>query len=144
MVVLALGMLVGWQAFGSARSGAPAAPSASPSAQAITARGVFTLADSDGVENLDDVHCTGMRGYDDIGAGAQVVITDQAGTVIGTGSLSGGTMLGSGPTRQCQFPFEVTNVPAGKSFYGVSISHRGTLQYTENQLTSGLELQLGG
>jgi hypothetical protein len=106
------------------------------------ARGVLELKDAAGVLNLDGATCSGMRGYDDIHAGAQVVVTDQSGTVIATGSLEAGQLLGSGADRVCRFQFQLP-VPTGKSFYGVTVSHRGTIQYTESALRAGVHLSLG-
>ncbi len=74
-------------------------------------------------------------GYGDIKAGTQVVITDEHQTTLGVGQL---TTAGT-----CRWTFQVPGVPAGKSFYGVTISHRGTIQYTEAQLRQGVQLSLG-
>lgn len=79
--------------------------------------------------------CTGL-GYSDIQTGTQVVITDEHQTVLGAGELSVNGM--------CRWAFTVFNVPAGKTFYGVTISHRGTIQYTEAELRAGVHLSLGG
>jgi hypothetical protein len=119
------------------------APAASAATAAFNAHGTLTLTDALGVENLDDVNCTGMGGYSDITLGAQVVITDQSGTTIAVTDLGGGQMIGSGMSRQCAFDFSAGSVPAGKSFYGVTIGHRGTIQYSQAELESGVELSLG-
>jgi hypothetical protein len=34
-------------------------------------------------------------------------------------------------------------VPAGKKFYGVSVSHRGTVQFTEQEIKAGPGLTIG-
>ena len=78
-------------------------------------------------------------GYDDITAGAQVTVTNEAGTVLAVGTLQNGTGTGTG----CKFPFTVT-VPPGHQFYGFEISHRGVIRYSEEQLrTTGAHLSLG-
>jgi hypothetical protein len=103
----------------------------------IKVSGSLTLGSRDGVLRLGST-CTGASGYDDIHAGTQVVATDESGTVIATGSLLPGEPSGNA----CRFRFAVT-VPAGKKFYGMSVSHRGTIQYTESDLRHGVELSLG-
>jgi hypothetical protein len=118
-----------------------AATSAVPSNLAIMLL-TFTLADSSGVLNEDDVHCSGMSGYSDITAGAQVTVTDERGTVIGAGVLPEGTLIGSGAIRKCQYKVTITDLPRGRQFYGVTIGHRGTTQFTEGQL-SNVDLELG-
>lgn len=84
--------------------------------------------------------CAGKGGYADIRAGAQVVITDSAGATIAIGSLDAGSVDGRG----CVLPFSVPNVPAGKGFYGIEVSHRGGLKYEEAEFsTRNLDLTLG-
>jgi hypothetical protein len=77
--------------------------------------------------------CGGL-GYSDIRGGTEVTITDQAGTVLAVGRLIG---------EDCRFEFMVPGVPTGKKLYGVTISHRGTLHYTEDEMRAGLSLSLG-
>lgn len=121
----------------------PARPTpATSTAQIVTVVGTLTLADSPGVLNLDDVHCRGMGGYDDIAEGSQVTVTDEHGTVVGLGELNEGVLDGSGPTRQCRFAFTVNNIPAGHAIYGVSVSHRGTIQVRADDLDN-VSLTLG-
>ncbi len=150
-LILILGALLGIALLGTAaaamaltltRHAQPPAPAVS--AQTFTVYGELVLADSPGVLNLDDHYCTGMRGYDDIRAGTQVTVTDQASTVLAFAPLDQGTLIGSGLTRQCKFTFTIAGVPAGKSAYGVSVSHRGTEHYTETQLRDTVALSLGG
>jgi hypothetical protein len=43
----------------------------------------------------------------------------------------------------CTFRFAVADVPGGKKFYGVEISSRGVLRYTEKQMRAGLALSIG-
>lgn len=125
----------------------PVAAAASPTRPATTetmaVSGNLTIMAAVGVMNLDDTHCTGMRGYDDIREGTQVVVSDEAGKVIATGSLGIGFMIGSGMTRTCKFHFSITSVPKGHPFYSLQVSHRGSAVYTEAQLVTGPELSLG-
>jgi hypothetical protein len=87
-------------------------------------RGMLTVANCDSL------------GYDDIQAGTEVTITDESGKVLAVGKLNGGA-------AHCNFPFVIDNVPPGEKFYGITISHRGTLHYTEAQMRQELDLTLG-
>jgi hypothetical protein len=98
--------------------------------------------------------CTGGRGYEDVTAGAQVTVTDGAGAVIGLGQLLAPTFTpdsGIPPNPEigsqwgvCGWPFVVTNVPAGRGFYGIEVAHRGAVRYPEADLTSRpVQLRLG-
>jgi hypothetical protein len=78
--------------------------------------------------------CAGL-GYGDIRAGTQVVITDEHQTTLAVGELEA--------DGSCQWSFRIDKVAAGHSFYGVTISHRGTVQYTEAQLRQGVHLSMG-
>lgn len=77
--------------------------------------------------------CSGL-GYSDIREGTQVVLTDEKQTVLAAASLvSDGT---------CRYYFLLKGIPTGRSFYGITISHRGTLQMTEAELRAGIMLTL--
>jgi hypothetical protein len=82
--------------------------------------------------------CAPDTGYTDL-PGAQVVVTDDAGHTLAVGHLD----QGSYRDDECSFAFTVAGIPAGRKFYGITVSHRGTLTYTEAQLTAGpLDLSL--
>jgi hypothetical protein len=103
----------------------------------FTARGSFVLTDSptDGGQV-----CAPTDGYSDISAGAQVIVSDSSGKTLAIGSLQNPT-AGSGT---CSYSFAVHNVPVGKKFYGVEVSHRGSVKESENDMTSGsVALSLG-
>lgn len=121
-----------------ATTGAPAAP-AVPST--FTVVGSLSLTKLTGITVIDATHCTGKGGYDDIGEGAQVVVTDAAGTVVGVGKLDAGHP--GGHVSGCEFDFTVPGVPRGKGFYGIEISHRGVLRYAEDRMLQRLYLELG-
>ncbi len=94
--------------------------------------------------------CVADDGYDDIDTGAQVVVTDEAGTTLGIGDLGIGILTTSsgdstGPADRCQFQFAVSDVPTGKKFYGVHVGNqaRGILRYTADQITEPLTLTIG-
>lgn len=103
--------------------------------------GSIVLMRSDGYSS-DGRDCSGRRGYDDIHAGAQVTVTDQAGTVVALSELQPGHQ--SGEAGGCLFLFTVRDVPKGKGFYGVSVGRetRGTVRYSEKNLRTGPRLVL--
>jgi hypothetical protein len=88
--------------------------------------------------------CAGsVGGADDISSGVQVTVTDEKGTVIGASALEGGKF--THPTKDklgCVFGFTVANVPLGRTFYGVAVSHRGIVQFTPDSAKTP-ELTLG-
>jgi hypothetical protein len=112
---------------------------ASASPTSLSVKGTLTLTDS--AFSLSDVGavCNGSGGYDDITTGAQVVVTSETGTVLATGALGAGAVLTPG---SCTFDLAVPDVPPGHKFYGVTVSHRGVLQFTADQL-SNVSLTLG-
>lgn len=127
-------------------SAATSSPKPTSTAAARTVVGTLTLNDSDGFTFASDSGCNGTGGYDEIRAGAQVVITDGAGTTVALGQLGSGQMDGtfnSSTAEMCKFNFAVPAVPTGKGFYGVEIAHRGRVQYPEQQLFGALALTLG-
>ncbi len=73
-------------------------------------------------------------GYSDIRGGIQVVVTNEHQTVLAAAPL-----VSDGP---CRWTFDVRNVPAGAKLYGLTVSHRGTVQYTEAELRAGPHLTL--
>jgi len=86
----------------------------------------------------DGGHCSGTGGYSDIAAGADVTVTDAAGTIVAIGALGAGTIA----DMACAFPFSVS-APAGKGFYGLTIGHRSKVQYSESALAQPVHLSLG-
>lgn len=83
---------------------------------------------------LDDGElCSGTGGYSDIRLGAQINVTDAAGTLVAHGSLG----LGKKSDAGCAFPFTVDDVTPGSKFYTVEVSHRGGLTQTETELREG-------
>lgn len=82
--------------------------------------------------------CMGTDSYADIHQGAQAVVTDAAGKTVGLGLLGAGQR----EERGCVFQFEVANVPAGQTFYGVEVPRSGRRQYTASQVASHFELRI--
>lgn len=99
--------------------------------------GTFVLVGEDHFDS--GAGCRGNGGYRDIGPGVSVVVTGKAGNTIAIGELGSGEVLGG----TCTFPFTVADVPAGEDFYGIEVSHRGRLQYTEAKMREPLALTLG-
>lgn len=92
--------------------------------------------------------CTDAAGdYSDVAQGAQVVVTNSSGTVVGTGQLGNGkqqAIPGYGSFgASCNYPFTV-KVPGGLTRYGITISHRGTIWFSAKQMQDGPGLTLGG
>jgi hypothetical protein len=83
--------------------------------------------------------CSGQRGFDDITAGASVVVTDGSGTTIGVGSLGAGVRADEG----CLFLFAVKDVPRGRKFYGVEVAHRAAVRFPESDARKPVRLTLG-
>jgi hypothetical protein len=108
----------------------------------VTIDGSVTL--TSGVDGGND--CQGSEGYDDIREGTSVVVHDSAGKVIATGELSAGVgedVITSQIATSCRFAFRVPDVPREK-FYGIEVSHRGTVTFTATQVDDGqVALSLG-
>ncbi len=104
----------------------------------FVAKGTVTVVGS-GVTG-DNIKCHGYRGYDDMQEGAQVKVAVD-GKTVGIGSLKSGTSSDGG--YSCKFGFEVRDVPSGNKFYSVTVTHRGSIDYKEDELKSGVSLQLG-
>jgi hypothetical protein len=96
-----------------------------------TVTGTLSLTDSDSdYQNYPLGHyCSGENGYDDIADGTEVQIANQAGTILATGVLRGGT----GNLDSCDFTFSVPGVPTA-SFYQIEVSHRGNVTFSKAQL----------
>lgn len=111
---------------------------AAAGAGSFTASGVMVLSDSDGYSV--STTCSGKGGYADITEGASVTVTDAAGATIAVGRLGAGHL----ETAGCTFDFSIPDVPSGKGFYGIEVEHRGTLKYSEADISKGgLKMGLG-
>jgi hypothetical protein len=104
----------------------------------ITLTGSMTLFDTD-LQSYGG-GCSGRGGYSDIAEGASVTIYDDAGKIVGAGHLGHSSMSSSGG---CTFDFSV-DVPDGKPFYQVEVTHRGKVTYPAADVKAGtVELSLG-
>lgn len=97
-------------------------------------------ASGDGIQLLGPGNCQGTGGYNDMQAGAEVDVTDAGGATVAVGSLDTGVTEGVGI---CKFVFRVPNVPSGKHFYGVEVTHRGVIKLSEDAAHQFVTLQLG-
>ncbi|MCV0377535.1 hypothetical protein [Microbacterium sp.] len=78
-------------------------------------------------------------GYNDINAGAQVVVRSESGAVIGTGTLGEGEM--DSPDG-CAFPFTVGRLP-NAAFYTIEVANRDGPSYSFDDLErEGWEVRL--
>lgn len=84
--------------------------------------------------------CQGTGGYQDIGQGTAVTVSDESGTLLAKSVLLTGFDGGDG---YCTWFFTVSDVPGGKKFYKVEVSHRGAISFTEAEAKSHVSLQLG-
>jgi hypothetical protein len=133
-----------------AACGAKQAPPAAPSKPAVfQLTGSITLGPGDFIWNDNPLECAGKDGYGDMKVGAQAVVTDAAGATLALGSIVEAEPQitdpaddGSSIAEGCKLRFRVLSVPAGQKFYGVEVSHRGRLQYTEAEARQELTLTL--
>ncbi|MEV7621571.1 hypothetical protein [Actinoplanes sp. NPDC089786] len=112
------------------------AQSAAPTTMIVT--GTMTLKDDDLL--VYEGGCAGDGGYSDISDGASVTVTDAAGAIVGLGHLTGSETSGY---DECVFSFVVSDVPTGKGFYGVEVTHRGAVKYGESDLATPVHVSLG-
>jgi hypothetical protein len=72
--------------------------------------------------------CEGTGGYSDIHPGTQVTVKDEAGVIVGSGTL--GAASSPADTRYpCEYPFSISEVGPAK-FYSVEVGKRGALTYS--------------
>jgi hypothetical protein len=75
--------------------------------------------------------------FDDVKAGAQVVVTDSKGATLGIGRLGPGVALkpvSGDEASDCRFPFTVASVKSGGAFYGVKVAGQDAVQFAGGKL----------
>lgn len=75
--------------------------------------------------------------FDDVRRGAQVVVTDAAGTTLALGKLGAGVSQAvDDPTEKydCRFPFTINGIPGGQSRYGVQVADQDAVRMTAAQM----------
>lgn len=82
------------------------------------------------LQDGEEFPCPGGAGggFDDLQSGTSVVVADGSGEVLGTTTLTGGTVSTDGCT------FDYTIVVADSDFYSITVSHRGDLTYSREEL----------
>lgn len=122
-----------------------AAGQALPTTDVVRLLGTVTISGSirdNGTQN--GVHaCEGARGYSDLRLGAQVVVYDEAGTVIAKGTLQDGRYVDPPAKSQCSLAFEVEHVPASAVHYQVEVTHRGKVVVPQDRIRQPLQLTIG-
>lgn len=94
------------------------------------------------VDTSTDFACPPGDGYSDITSGVMVTVIANDETVA-TGSIDNGATLGS-DGWSCTMRFTVEGIPRGAGNYGVTVSHRGTLMFSEKQIENdNVSLSLG-
>jgi hypothetical protein len=103
--------------------------------------GSLTLSDTMSVVTTTKDDCWGTGGYDDIQAGAQVVVYDNKGAMLASSELDPGVAEGD-ELGVCTFKFKVPNVPiADTDLYSVEVTSRGKITFTQAEAGSvGLTL----
>ena len=94
----------------------------------------FDLIDPDfsGLRISPNDVCGGRGGYSDIDFGTSVTVRDETGTLIGSGTLGRGELVGSA----CRFKAVIDGVTSEASFYEVEVGSRGSLVYSNDELRS--------
>lgn len=141
---IAVGVGIGYAAF----HNAPAKTTPTAAIASVTSAGTFPLTGTFTLQRGAFINeaptCQGYTGYTDIAAGTPVTVADQTGQTIAVGHLDTGAVQGGAErATACQFTFRI-DVPDGKPFYQVTVSHRGTQNYTATQAKQGIALTLGG
>jgi hypothetical protein len=125
---------------GSSEAASGGKPTGTAEPETFMAVGTIDLTDSD-LQHYDD-ECSGGGGYDDITGGAQVVVYDNAGTMLASGALEPGEPDPSFPDVACSFGFTVEVPVAAADLYSVEIGHRGKVTFTQDG-AADLSLTLG-
>jgi hypothetical protein len=100
----------------------------------ITVAGIVTLTDNEGfVGHSTGSTCAGTGGYDDLALGTSVTVYDGGSAIIGGGYVNAATYN----DNACVLAFEIPEIPAGKGFYQVEISHRGKISEDEKNVELG-------
>jgi hypothetical protein len=117
--------------------------SSGPTTKEVDGTFVLNAGDADSMTSFGSGSgsgCEGDGGYSDINASTSVVLTNKDGkeldrTPLGTGSAEGFT---------CTFHFTL-HATKGSPYYLITISHRGQMQYTWDELTApdGVAITLG-
>jgi hypothetical protein len=114
-------------------SAAGCQPGAQSTPQSHTLSGSIEVKGFGGVEEVDS-QCVASGGYSDIRKGVDVVLRNEAGTILGDGSLGAGTTTDPDGYVTCHFAFEIAGVPDAK-FYSIKIGKRDGPTYSLDELS---------
>lgn len=126
-------------------------------AEAVDVTGTVTVP-SGAEKRYEGTECDGFRGisdaevvgFDDISTGGQVVVKDESGTIIATGTLASGTLVRSSSWSEqsirglaCEYSFTLSGLPDA-SFYGIHVgdSTRGDVQFSRDEMRAGPSISL--
>jgi hypothetical protein len=100
----------------------------------MTVAGIVKLTDVDGFDgHSTGGSCAGNGGYDDLAVGTSVTVYDGSSAIIGGGFVNSASYNGS----SCVLSFEIPDIPSGRGFYQVEISHRGKISEDEKNAVAG-------
>jgi hypothetical protein len=94
----------------------------------VMIRGTIILTNAETLQ----ANCVGQGSYQDLHAGTDVILTNEAGDTIGRTTLTGGE-----PDYDdgiCSYPFTFTRVPTDSTLYYVEVAHRGKIRKTRAEL----------
>jgi hypothetical protein len=101
-----------------------------PSAGPVTVNGVLEVFAHEGCD-------LGASHYPDVREGLPVLLEDQGGVIVGTGSLSSG-QPGTDGSGSCIFTFEFDGVSLNSSFYTVNVgTGHGQVGFSQSQISDG-------
>lgn len=106
--------------------------------QTHTVIGLVGLTDAD----TATAGCVGAGGYSDITPGAEVILTNQSGKILGATGLSAGVAA----VDLCQYTFTIHNVPDDQAQYAVEVTHRGKVVKSKAEMQASnwtIELTIG-
>lgn len=86
--------------------------------------------------------CWGAGGFDDLRPGAQVTVEDPSGKVLAAGTITTGEADALAGSRQCALRFEVADIPAGETLYGLVVGRRDPVQMREETLRAPINLTI--
>lgn len=105
----------------------------------FTAIGSWSLRWGDYVRADGDFACGPTARHPELRPGTTVTVRDQAGAVVGTGTIQPGRTSGTKPGRYgtCVLGFRIPDVRAGSPFYTVTPGTGATLTVTAEALLTG-------
>ena len=72
-----------------------------------------------------------------VAAGAPVKVVDRDGVQLAAGSLGDGVLAGTGGAWQCNFPFDIANVPGGPDTVVVEVAQLPAARFATSDVREG-------